>query len=348
MTKIGCCISAIQWLGVMFVSSEIGTPPATAQTYTYEVVHTFTAGADGALPSAGLIRDLEGNLYGTTAYGGKWGWGVVFKVDTAGTETVLYSFTGAADGGRPLAGLIADSVGHLYGTTANGGSQQHGAVFKLDKTGETVLYSFTGAADGIRPYAGLIRDSAGNLYGTTMWGGPGGPSGSGIVFKLDTVGTETVLYRFTDGADGARPQAGLIRDAAGNLYGTTFHGGVKTGICASSGGCGVVFKLDTAGAETVLHSFKGGDGANPIAGLIGDLAGNLYGTTSSGGKSNRGVVFRLNKTGETVLYSFTGGADGARPYAGLIRDSAGNLYGTTVAGGGANYGAVFKLTVVAN
>jgi uncharacterized repeat protein (TIGR03803 family) len=254
------------------------------------------------------------------------------------TFTVLYAFTGGVDGGLPLAGLVRDGAGNLYGTTFQGGASGYGTVFKLDKTGEeTVLHSFTAGWDGAYPQAGLVRDGAGNLYGTTV----GGRRGS-VVFRLNANGKETVLHTF-DGADGSDPMAGLVRDAAGNLYGTTAHGG--QGGCDH--GCGVVFKLDRTGKETVLHSFTGtgGDGAYPYAGLIRDAAGNLYGTTVQGGSSDYGTVFKLDKTGkETVLYSFTGtGGDGGAPDAGLVPDAARNLYGTTFGGGFADYGTVFKL-----
>jgi uncharacterized repeat protein (TIGR03803 family) len=189
-------------------------------------------------------------------------------------------------------------------------------VFKLSPSGsETVLYSFAGGADGTNPYAGLLRDGAGNLYGTTTGGGapqliapvsgifPGPPGtrpapahGNGVVFELIRCDSEPsgyefkVLYSFTGGADGAVLYAGLIRDAAGNLYGTTVYGG---GSRAGSSGCGTVFKLTPTGAETMLHSFTEEDGANPQAGLIQDAAGNLYGTTSAGGVYGNGVVFKL-------------------------------------------------------
>ena len=296
------------------------------------VLYSFTGGADGSGPSAGLIRNSAGTLYGTTSDGGTSGRGVVFKLDTTGTETVLYSFTGEADGGYPSAGLIQDSAGNLYGTTEYGGASNDGVVFKVDTSGtETVLHSFRGG-DGATPFAGLIRDSAGDLYGTTY---VGGASGLGVVFKLNKTG-ETVLYSFT-GGDGAYPGAGLFRDSAGILYGTTLYGALDFG---------EVFMLDTTGAETVLHSFTGGtDGAYPYAVLIQGSAGNLYGTTYLGGTSNNaGVVFKLDTTGtETVLYSFTGGTDGGEPLAGVIQDSAGNLYGTTSGGGIDNHGVVFKL-----
>jgi uncharacterized repeat protein (TIGR03803 family) len=156
-------------------------------------------------------------------------------------------------------------------------------VYKLDATGGyTVLYNFTGGADGSQPGAGVIRDSAGDLYGTTT---RGGSAGWGVVYKLDATGHETVLHSFTGGADGGNPTAGVIRDSAANLYGTTGGGG--------SAGQGVVYKLDTTGHETVLHSFTGADGAGPSAGVIRDSAGRLYGATEYGGTNGFGVVFRI-------------------------------------------------------
>jgi uncharacterized repeat protein (TIGR03803 family) len=305
------------------------------------VLHNFTGGTDGSNPSAGVIRDSAGNLYGTTTYGGSAGQGVVYKVDAAGHETVLYSFTGAADGGQPSAGVIRDSAGNLYGTTYFGGSAARGVVYELDATGhETVLYSFTGGADGRFPIAGVIRDSAGNLYGTTYYGGSGD---EGVVYKVDTGGHETVLHSFTGGGDGLWPYAGVIRDSAGNLYGTTQGGG--------SGG-GVVYKVDTTGRETVLYSFtgSGADGSLPCAGVIRDKTGSLYGTTFYGGNlscnygAGCGVVYKVDTTGrETVLYTFTNRTDGGQPYAGVIRDTAGNLYGTTFKGGTTGEGVVYRV-----
>src|ERR1022692_316503 len=187
---------------------------------------------------------------------------------------------------------------------------------------EVVLYNFSGA-NGAYPVAGVISDSSGNLYGTTYYGGTGG---AGVVYKLDTARHETVLHSFTDGADGGYPQAGVIRDSSGNLYGTTYYGG--------TGNAGVVYKVNTAGQETVLYSFTGGaDGGNPEAGVNRDSSGNLYGTTFYGGSANAGVVFKVDPSGEeTVLYSFTGGAAGGNPPGGVISASSGNLYGTTPTG----------------
>jgi uncharacterized repeat protein (TIGR03803 family) len=297
------------------------------------VLYSFTGGADGDYPLAGVTLDSAGNLYGTTFHGGTQGFGVVYKIDTAGQESVLYSFTGGADGGYPEAGVILDPGGNLYGTTFVGGVEGAGVVFELDAAGqETVLYSFTGGADGGYPLAGLISDAAGNFYGTTNGGGT---AGLGVVYKLSAAGQETVLYSFPGGPDGALPSAGVIRDAAGNLYGTTADGGGPAG----EGGHGVVFELTAAGGYSVLYTFTGGpDGGAPLAGVIRDLSGNLYGTASNGGTAGCslgcGVVYKVDTGGqETVLYSFSGGADGANPYAGLAADSAGNLYGTTPWGG---------------
>jgi uncharacterized repeat protein (TIGR03803 family) len=326
------------------------------------VLYSFTGTqGDAALPSAGLVQDAEGNLYGTTQYGGVSAAGAVFKVDTNGQETVLHSFYSSpedGDGLRPYAGLVGDARGNLYGTTYMGGDTACyeagnpgcGTVFKVDTTGhETVLYTFTGAeGDGANPHGSLVRDAKGNLYGTTYLGGDsnayacmdGDSRGCGTVFKLDTTGNETLLYTFTGGVDGGYPYAGLVRDAKGNLYGTTSGGGAY--------GQGTVFKVDANGKETVLYSFAGGeDGSGPYGGLVRDAKGNLYGTTS-GDNSSGGTVFKVDTNGnETVLYSFTGmGGDGYDPLSSLVRDAKGSLYGTTAEGGASYVGTVFKLTPV--
>jgi uncharacterized repeat protein (TIGR03803 family) len=208
-------------------------------------------------------------------------------------------------------------------------------------------------AQGRRPLCSATQPAQGNLYGTTELGGDlnsCGTFGCGVVFKKDSSGHETVLHRFTGGADGSESVGSLVEDAAGNLYGTTGFGCDLS--CFAPWGCGVVFKLDSSGHETVLHSFQGQpfDGWNPIAGLVRDARGNFYGTTYRGGAYGFGTVFELDTTGkETVLYSFTGGSDGSFPAAGMIRDSSNNLYGTDVSGGspgcgGQGCGVVFKVT----
>lgn len=313
-------------LAVVLLPAVVATRSAQAQPYP-GVLYAFTGGADGGFPVAGLARDERGNLYGVTSNGGTYGQGTVFEVGGGG-KTVLYSFTGGADGQSPGAGLTWVQ-GNLYGTTVSGGAYGAGTVFKLDESGmEAVLHSFTGGGDGASPDGVLVLDAQGNVYGTASGAGA---YGQGTVFKVDATGNETTLYSFTGtGGDGSSPHAGLVLDAEGNLYGTTYGGGAF--------GQGTVFKVDATGNETVLYSFGAapGDGANPTPGLARDPRGNLYGTTVYGGNDwNNGTVFKLDTTGkETVLHNFVGApVEGANPYAGVVRDRQGNLYGTTFYGG---------------
>jgi uncharacterized repeat protein (TIGR03803 family) len=339
------------------------TAAIASPAQTFSVLYSFRGQPDGAQPTASVIADSAGNLYGMTEQGGAYGYGAVFELKATGRETVLYSFKGKSDGGYPFYGsLLLDGAGNLYGTTAAGGlfnsicpPEGCGVVFKLSPTGrERALYSFTGGSDGYRPASSLIFDAAGNLYGTTAYGGadsscvdPDGFYGCGVVFELSPSGVETVLHSFT-GADGWNPVSGLIRDHAGNLYGTTEAGGDLS--ACGGGGCGVVFKLDPTGVETVLYSFTGGsDGETPFPGVVQDPAGNLYGTTEAGGDLSAcggggcGVVFKVDPTGnETVLHTFSG-ADGEFPI-GVVRVASGNLYGTTDGGGSNGFGAIFKVS----
>jgi len=302
-------------LGTVFELS-----PATGGTWTEKVLHNFGGTlTDGEVPESNLILDSAGNLYGTTEAGGAYdttyggasnGFGTVFEMSPgtggAWTEKVLYSFSylSQTDGYYPMAGLVFDSKGNLYGTTSDGGTGQDleggGTVFELTPTGgggytEKVLYSFGGGStNGYRVLGGVVLDAAGNIYGTATAGGNGFDL-DGTVFELSPVGggwAETVLHSF--GAyetDGINPRAGLVFDAAGDLYGTTWGGGVN--------GYGTAFKLaaQTGGGwtESVVHSFNLSttDGANPWAGLILDASGNLYGTTAFGGAhgpTNNGYV----------------------------------------------------------
>jgi len=340
---------------------------------------------DGNDPLASLIFDAAGNLYSTTSLGGAYGGGTVFQLTpgTKGTwkERVLHNFGQGKDGLGPLAGLVFDAAGNLYGTTAGGGAYRGGTVFQMTpgvkgEWKERVLHSFR-KKDGLEPSGGLIFDAAGALYGTTASGGiPAtgcGCCGCGTVFQM-TPGakgrwTEKVLHYFGKGSEGGGAYASLIFDAAGNLYGTTQLGGNSD--CYQQGydvGCGTVFQLAQQGdgtwAETVLHYFSnnGVDGIYPLACLIFDATGNLYGTTFYGGASGTGcngygcgTVFELSPGAngtwtETLLYSFcsaSGCADGAYPAAGLIFDTTGNLYSTTLEGG-ARFGTAFQLAPGAN
>jgi uncharacterized repeat protein (TIGR03803 family) len=340
---------AANMLALTLVLAAGFSVPQTANAQTFQLLYQFRSGNGGSQPFASLIRDSKGNLYGTTMIDGAYSYGTVFKISPAGKETVLYSFKGTGgDGANPVAPLVRDAAGNVYGTTENGGTFGGacrafgcGIVFKITPAGkETVLYQFTGTAgDGLNPGQGLVRDSAGNLYGTNF---SGGAYGRGTVFKLDPTGTETVLYSFgANNPDGIFPFGGsLIRDSAGNLYGTTE---------LDSSQSGTVFKLDPNGTETILHFFNygSGDGEDPYGTLVRDAAGNIYGVTNFGGTFGNGIVFKLDASNtETVLYSFSGtGGDGADPGGGLVRDRAGNLYGTTNSGGSAYLGTVFKLAI---
>jgi uncharacterized repeat protein (TIGR03803 family) len=340
-------LSALKTLHVLVAAISLGSAAfQSAQAQTETILHSFHSnGKDGTQPRAGLIRDTKGNLYGTTSTGGTYNNGTVFELTPAGRETILHSFNpNGGDARVPLAGVIRDSKGNLYGTTVNGGTSDSGAVFELSPSGaETVLHSFTfDTTDGFAPVAGLVRDAKGSLYGMTPGGGT---YHAGVVFKLTPSGTETILHTFNDSLtaiDGFSPEAGLVMDTKGNLYGTT-----QVGDNAGLYNNGTVFELTPSGTETILHMFTNStDGANVWAGLVRDTRGNLYGTTYQGGTYNEGTVFEVTASGtETILHSFNNnGTDGYGPVARLAIDSQGNLYGTTEFGGTYTYGTVFELT----
>lgn len=325
------------------------------------VVYNFDGVDNGAGPWSAVTRDVNGTIYGTAASGGASGYGTVVKIDQKGNETLLHAFTGS-DGAYPVSALVMDAAGDLYGTTMGCNvrcGDIWGTVFKLDPTGTlTTLHSFTGGEDGGIARTGVIMDSNGSLYGATSGGGPSG--NAGVIYKIDAKGGFKVLYGFTGGTDGNGPDQGnLIEDNAGNLYGTTQLGGDMS--ACDDNGCGVVFKIDPRGNETVLYSFKGGnDWGHPNMPLVRDTSGNLYGTTyyggghtNCGGAAGCGTVFKVDASRrETVLHKFRSGTDGANPLQGLVADATGNVYGTTQWGGDAKIqcgnttngcGTVFKL-----
>jgi uncharacterized repeat protein (TIGR03803 family) len=329
----------------------IATPPATAQL-TFDLLHSFTGGTDGNHPPAGVIQDADGNLYGTTAFGGlncqDQGCGTVFEIDKNGQYTVLHRFLGGSDGAAPRASLARDAAGNLYGTTQGQGSVAAvPTVFKLDKNGnETVLFTFDNFADGGPPNSTPILDAEGNLYATTPSGGDvncdkKSGNGCGVVFRLSKSGAFKVLHTFTSQATGEQPNGNLVMDANGNLYGTTVFGGFGGSSACGLGynffGCGTVFKVSKNGKFTALHVFRGkSDGSFPV-GVIGDGAGNLFGITNSGGDLNCskvtiygcGTIFKIDSAGKfSVLYKFHPKSPGMIGYNNLVRDSKGNLYGT--------------------
>jgi uncharacterized repeat protein (TIGR03803 family) len=294
------------------------------------------AGVNGAFPSTKLMIDAAGNLLGTTEQGGFANWGTIYRLEpNTNTLTSLASFD-FTNGAYPVAALISDPTGNLYGTTYNGGIDASGTVFRLDANHAiSALVSFSGPI-GRYPAAGLTADSAGTFYGTTSDGGAGL---YGTIFQFDAMTNEITTLAEFNGINGGSPWRGeLIEDNEGNLYGTTEIGGASN--------LGTVFRLDTnTNTLTTLASFMGLNGALPNSGLIIDAAGNLYGTTLAGGSSNRGTVFRLEVGTNmlTTIVSFNG-TNGASPYAGLIADAVGNLYGTTVDGGANDQGTIFSIT----
>jgi uncharacterized repeat protein (TIGR03803 family) len=324
--------------------------PGANGTWTESVLHSFGASStDGTSPFSQPVFDSKGNLYGTTSFGGANFQGTVYELSPANggwIESVLYTFTGGADGGSiDTSRLTIDRSGNLYGVTNSGGVFGFGVVFELSPGSngtwtEKVLHSFTGGDDGGNPYASsVVLDSSGSLYGTARGGGA---HDYGVVFGLtpQSNGTwsEKVIYDFPGGAVGADPIGGLLLDSSGKLYGAAFD----------------VFELvpGSNGMRTkkMLHSFTGTpDGAFPEAALISDKAGNLYGTTNSGGAHN-GTVFELmpgpnGNWNERVLHRFSGGTDGVSPnWSSLAMDAGGNLYGTTQTGGASNVGVVFEVT----
>jgi uncharacterized repeat protein (TIGR03803 family) len=341
---------------------------AAAYAATYKVINTFTATNVGP-----LISDAAGNLYGVDDGGHisrTCGCGTVFELspNSSGgwTKTILYSFLGGSDGSYPAAPLVFDAAGNLYGTTAQGGLYNNGTIYKLTPTSsapwtEQILYSFTGGSDGTDPGYGLTLDASGNFYGTTFAGG----IGSGVVFELSPVSGGTwslnVLHTFTYGTDGGYPEGTLIFDSAGSLYGSTSSGGDKS--CpVGVDGCGVIFRFtptSSGWSYNVIHTFTGPDGDIPLGQMTFDASGNLYGLTAVGGDvhgcdgSGCGVVYEMSPGGGGWTYSILhvfrasdygyDGNNGLVPY-GVARDAAGNLYGATNNGGLRSDGVVFKLS----
>lgn len=304
-------------------------------------LYGFKGGKDGSQPNGGLA-DIDGTLYGTTYASGNPGCysndgcGTVFSITPNGTENVVYSFKGGADGSNPVGALVSIN-GTLYGTTFVGGARNAGTVFSVTPGGvEEVIYSFKGGRDGSRPAATLIASGT-TLYGTTSSGGGKGCGGSGCgtVFSVTTVGRESVLHRFKSSGDGAEPYFGALLAVGDRLFGTTYSGG--------SAGAGTVFSITKRGHERVLYSFTGGaDGASPEASLI--KVGNLLYGLASGGGSGYGTTFSISPGGaESLAYSFAGGRDGSVPQGGLLKVGA-MLYGVTRAGGASTEGTLFKLT----
>ncbi len=317
-----------------------GFAPA-AQAKGFKVLHAFAgAPADGDRSMADVTFDSSGNLYGTTYNGGASDNGAIFKIDTHGTETLLHSFDGSADGGLPRAGVTIDEkTGDLYGVAATAGTFGGGTLYKLAADGTfTVLHAFAVNTDGAAPMWRMIRDKTGNLYGVTQGGGT---IGYGTLFKYSKRGKFTVLHNFDVSAAG--PTGRLAQDSKGNLYGVDGTGGTST-FC-SGHGCGSIYELAPDGTFVTLYSFMdGNDGRYPEAGLTIDEKGNLYGTTGFGGADNGGTVFELSAKREfATLFSFNG-SNGDSPVDEVLLLNN-HLYVTTYSGGANSLGTVIKISL---
>jgi uncharacterized repeat protein (TIGR03803 family) len=315
---------------------------------TLSVVYAFATADEGYAAYAGLMQATDGNFYGTTYFGGEKGGGVIFKVTPAGAYTLLRALgQNKQDAVLPYGGLVQAADGNLYGTTLRGGANDKGTVFRISTSGSdfTILTSFAGS-DGENPEGTLIVGADGNLYGTTL---QGGDDNRGTIFRVTTAGAVTTVYSFPSlgnfntlglatNTTGANPRAGLMLAADGNYYGTAYQGGAN--------GYGTVFQMTPAGAVTVVHAFTGAPfGAGfPLASLTQDAAGNLYGTTESGGYLNQGTAWRITTGGQfSLLHSFSGSLlDGSKPNGALLPVGS-DLYGATSTDGLAGAGAIFKL-----
>lgn len=334
------------YLGGTYGSGSVYRLSRRGSSWTYSSLYSFKGGSDGAGPAFGsLVIGGDRALFGTTEAGGNFG--TAFAIcNCPGREIVIHRFGTGTDGAQPIGGVVLDAAGNFFGTTSLGGAYGNGTVFGAKRSGsswtEGVLYSFTGGDDGASPPAGVTVDAHGNLFGTTSFGGA---NGGGLVYELSRSGAgwkQTVLYTFQGQDDGQNPVGGVILDSAGNLYGTTFDGGINGG--------GTVYQLSPSGGGwtfTTLYSFSGGYGG-PYNKLTLDSKGNIYGFTNGDGANGLGSVFKLTPANGgwafTDLYDFIGGSEGASPYGSVAVDSDGNVFGTAAVGGSQNQGIVFEIT----
>ena len=333
-------------LGGRYGSGSVYRLSPTGSSWTYTSLYSLKGQSDGAGPAFGsLAMAPNGALFGTTEGGGFFGTAFEVCACLPGRETVIHSFGTGTDGAQPIGGAALDAAGNVYGTTSLGGTNGNGTVFEIKRSGQTwtesVLYNFAGGSDALNPVAGVTLDANSNIFGTAS---QGGANGVGAIYELSPSGSgwkETVIYNFQGQNDGQNPVGGVIIDSAGNLYGTTFDGGINGG--------GTVYELSPSAGGwtfTVLYSFTGGYGG-PYNKLT--LAkGSLYGFTNAEGANGLGSVFKLTKTNGTWtftdLYDFTGGNNGASPYGSVAVDNKGDVFGTAAVGGTQNQGLVFEIT----
>jgi uncharacterized repeat protein (TIGR03803 family) len=325
-----------------------------AQAQTFSVLHYFTGGSDGEFPFAGVTIGPGGVLYGTTS-GSENNDGTVFKLSQVNSSWVfspLYEFTGGSNGRNPLGGVLIGPNGTLYGTTEYGGDKNNGTVYGLSPPpafcnsmpcywNETVLHAFTSGLDGESPGTSLAFDQAGDIYGTT---GIGGMYGHGVAFELTPSrggwAEDILLYTFGYRTDGAEPDGGVVFDTAGNVYGTTFEGGIYA--------AGTIYRLTPSNGgwvEDALFIFNGANGNGPAGNLVLDASGSLYGAAVGGGRNDFGVIFKLAPSDGgwtySLLYSFS---SFCQPWSGVTMDAAGNIFGACYEGGADQGGWIFELT----
>ena len=314
---------------------DLGTVFKISTTGAYQEIFSFTGGGIGSHPNAGLTLGPDGQLYGTTRYGGIQNAGLVFKITTSGSFTSLHLLVHSTEGAEPVGGLVVGTNGMLYGTASCGGALGFGSVFQITTNGSlTVLRSFTGS-DGNGPVTTLAVGADGLLYGTTQYGGT---DDGGTVFKVSTGGTFTSLFSFHN-TDGAYPTSALVQGADNALYGTTEYGGAN--------GFGSIFRITPGGTFNSLHSmFAEDSGSNPIGGLVLGPDDDLYGSTVHGGTNGFGCIFRATtSSGYSAVYHFSGFDDGGGPLTSFARGKDGNYYGTTSFAGQGGGGTFYRLAL---
>lgn len=317
-------------------TDDLGTVFRLSPAGSYQVIYSFTAGADGSFPRAALTVGPDGQLYGTCQYGGTNNAGSIFKITTSGSFTPLHVLAAATDGAEPVGGLVVGTNGMLFGTASSGGASGFGTVFRITTGGSfAVLHTFSGG-DGNGPVATLATGADGLLYGTTQFGGT---NGDGTIFKITTAGAFTSLFSF-NGTDGAYPSAALAQGVDGAFYGTTAYGGASA--------FGSIFKITVGGAFTSLYSMTQENlGSNPAGGLALGTDGNFYGTVRYGGTNGFGSLFQVTTSGGfSPLYNFTGNDDGGNPVTALARGDNYNFFGTSSLGGTGGGGTFYELTLL--
>jgi uncharacterized repeat protein (TIGR03803 family) len=343
MSKFRSCISRIGFGAALLTTAVV---PGMAQTATISQFYGFSNSwytyptlADGSTPEGSLFRASDNNFYGATSRGGATGYGAFYKVTPAGVETPIYNFTGGANGAWPNGPLIQNpTTGAFYGVTEGANLTESGTVYKITSSGVmTVLHTFptSSLTDGVSPTGGLVKAADGNYYGVTA---QGGVYNTGTIYRITEGGVETVLYSFQGDYYSEGPVQGLILNPNGYMYGVSYTTG--------TGDCGQIFRVNTAGAVTIVHTFNTTDGYAPASKLFLAKNGLMYGMTYSGGTYGKGTIYALSAAGSFVsLYSFAGGADGAYPWGGLYQTEDGALYGTTRNGGANDYGTLFRYNI---